>query len=114
MVRCLILGNGNILVCIDRHDRVRDFYYPFVGYENHVAGHRHKTGVWVDGNFSWLLESLGWEGKINYKKDSLVGETNATNPALALKLKIVEAVHHEKNIFLRKITIKNLLPVFLL
>ena len=39
---------------MDSYNRVRDFYYPYVGQENHVSGNIHKTGVWVDGSFSWL------------------------------------------------------------
>lgn len=108
MVRYLVFGNGNILVCIDKNDRVRDFYHPFVGQENHVAGHRHKTGIWTEGKFSWVFENPGWEGFLTYKKETLVGETIAKNSSLAVELDITEAVHHEKNIFLRKITVKNL------
>ena len=67
MVRHFVLGNENILVGIDKDGHVRDFYYPYVGQENHVNGKFHKLGVWVDGKFSWF-SSPKWEKTLSYKK----------------------------------------------
>ncbi len=106
MTRNIILGNGNMLVCLDRNMRIRDFYYPYVGQENHVSSNYHLIGVWVEGNFSWISEN-DWKLSLNYKKDSLVSEVTAYNENLKVKLTINEAVHHEKNIFLRHISVTN-------
>ena len=45
MTRHIALGNGNMLVSIDKNYRIRDFFYPYVGQENHVSGNEHRTGV---------------------------------------------------------------------
>jgi len=106
MTRSLILGNGNILVCIDSYGRVRDLYYPYVGQENHVNGNIHKTGIWVDGKFSWLDDG-DWQIEIDYKKESLVSDIKAVNNKLMISLNITEAVHYNKNVFVRQVKINN-------
>ena len=108
MTRHLVLGNENLLVCIDKNARIRDLYYPHIGQENHVSSNAHYLGVWIDGEFS-RVSLDDWHLSIKYKKDSLVGETIAENHRLKVKLKINEAVHHEKNIFLKKVEVENLL-----
>ena len=58
MSRFLVLGNGNILVCFDERAQVRDFYFPYVGSENHVGGrHKHRIGVWANDKISWFDEN---------------------------------------------------------
>lgn len=106
MARKVILGNGNMLVCLDKNARIRDFYYPYVGQENHVSSNIHRTGVWVDGKFSWIDEK-NWDLLIRYKKDSLVSEIIAYNPDLEVELTINETVHFEKNIFIRRANVEN-------
>lgn len=106
MARKVILGNGNMLVCLDKNARIRDFYYPYVGQENHVSSNIHRTGVWVDGKFSWI-EEKDWDLLIRYKKDSLVSEIIAYNSHLEIELTINETVHFEKNIFIRRVNVEN-------
>lgn len=106
MTRHVILGNGNMLVCTDKNALIRDFYYPYVGQENHVSGNVHRIGVWVDGAFSWLTQE-DWEINIRYKKDSLVSDVKAINHKLGVELSMVEAVHFEKNVYLRNLKVKN-------
>jgi len=107
MSRHIVLGNGNILVCLDGLGRIRDFYYPHVGQENHVAGKIHKFGVWVDSQFSWF-DSDEWKRNIAYKKDALVSDIVGFNRRLNIKLNISESVHFLKNIYIKKVTIKNM------
>jgi oligosaccharide amylase len=106
MSRNFVFGNGTILVCLDEHAQLRDFYFPYVGQENHVNGKIHKLGVWVDSSFSWF-ESKDWKKELKYKKDTAIGEVNAVNENLNIELKINDTVHHKKNIYLRKILVKN-------
>ena len=106
MARSLVLGNGNILVCLDSLNRVRDFYYPYVGQENHVSGHHHRTGIWVDGMFSWIGEGE-WVLDIKYKKDCLVSHVKAYNNKLQIELDIIECVHFEKNVLIKEIRVRN-------
>lgn len=107
MPREIVLGNGNILVNIDRSLSIRDFYYPYVGMENHVMGHKCALGIWIDGCFCWVDEG-SWQITAGYRPFSLVGETTARHGETGLELRVADAVHYEKNIYLRKIWIKNL------
>ncbi|MFQ6136271.1 MAG: glycoside hydrolase family 15 protein [Candidatus Hydrothermarchaeales archaeon] len=106
MPRELVLGNGNLLINFDKYMNIRDIYFPHVGMENHVSGHKCRMGVWVDGSFSWIDDS--WERSLRYKDESLVTDVILKNGNLDLELHINDAVHHSKNVFLRRVVIKNL------
>lgn len=107
MPREIVLGNGNMLVNLDKSLNIRDFYYPYVGMENHVMGHKCGMGIWIDDFFSWIDEK-NWCLEIGYRPSSLVGEAIARRDELGLELRFVDAVHYEKNIYLRKIVARNL------
>jgi GH15 family glucan-1,4-alpha-glucosidase len=106
MARYFVLGNGKILVCQDESGQIRDFCYPFVGQENHVNGEMHRFGIWTDEKFCWF-DSDEWKKRLSYKKESLITQVYATNNNLGLEIVLNDTVHHEKNIFLRKIKVKN-------
>lgn len=107
MTRHIALGNGNLLVSIDKNYRIRDFFYPYVGQENHVSSKHHLIGVWIDGKISWISKKE-WDLDISYKQDTLVTDVIAINENLKIKLNINETIHPEKNILLRKINVHNL------
>ena len=65
MPRDLVVGNGILLVNLDRNLNVRDLYYPHVGLYNHACGHRSRIGAWVDGQFSWLDDT--WSVQLGYR-----------------------------------------------
>lgn len=106
MTRHIALGNGSLLVNIDRWLQARDFYYPHVGEENHLLGHAHRIGVFADGRMSWVNEDE-WARKIVYKEHTLVSDCSAINESLKIELKINDCVDCDKNIFLKKIAVKN-------
>ncbi|MEK7460297.1 MAG: glycoside hydrolase family 15 protein [Patescibacteria group bacterium] len=107
MPKSLSLGNGNILVCTDKHAQVRDFYFPYVGLENHIGGNNiHRVGVYTDNQLNWLDHS-NWNISTTLAKNSLVGETVARNSALNVTLEFSDTVYNEKNIFVRKVSVKN-------
>ncbi len=106
MVRYFVLGNGNILVGLDQQAQVRDFYFPYVGQENHVNGKVHRLGFWVDGNFTWI-DAPEWQKTLAYRKETMVTEVKAVHHPLEITVTINDAVYHQKNIFLRKIVIFN-------
>ena len=54
MPRELCFGNGDLMIALDADLSIRDLYFPYVGMENHVGGHRCRLGAWVDGAFSWV------------------------------------------------------------
>ena len=107
MPKYLALGNGNILICMDEYAQIRDFYYPSVGKENHVEGHRHKLGVFVDNKFSWSFDGT-WDIDIKYKKETLVSFIKLKNKDLKIEILIEATVHPKKDIFINKLTINNL------
>ncbi len=108
MPKSLVLGNGNVLVGLDKFAQVSDFYYPNVGLENQAGfHHEHKIGVFVDNKFSWIDDG-SWEIKVGYQQESLVGLIEAYHHNLKIKLEFEDSVYNEKDIFLRKITLSNL------
>ncbi|MCH8908421.1 MAG: hypothetical protein IH840_15145 [Candidatus Heimdallarchaeota archaeon] len=62
MARHFVFGNGNILVCQDENAQIRDFYYPYVGQENHVSGKEHKNIIGYDlvTNAITVIEQLAY------------------------------------------------------
>lgn len=108
MPRSITLGNGEILVGLDSRAQVRDFYFPYVGLENHVSGkYRHRIGVWSDGAVYWFDDDT-WHIETEICPDTFRGRTVATNERIGLKLHLDDVVYNEKNIFLRRIEIFNL------
>jgi glucoamylase len=108
-MRSLTLSNGNILVNLDQHGQIRDFYFPYIGLENHVLDHPHRLGIWIDGVFSWFSSSE-WRSTSHFQKASMIGETIFTHTYLGLKVSFIDAIDTNKNIFVRKIIIKNSKP----
>ena len=107
MSKSLVLGNGNILVGFDRFGQLRDFYFHYVGLENHVGPPLvHKIGVLVDGEFSWL-DSVGWKVEVDCQLDTQAGVTVAKNDALKLEIVFNDVVYNEKNILIRKVSVTN-------
>ena len=54
MPRDIPVGNGDMLVAFDCRYRIRDFYFPHVGQENHAGTGPFHFGIWVDGKLSWV------------------------------------------------------------
>lgn len=107
MSKHLILGNGNLLVGLDKYAFVRDLYFPFVGLENHIGGrHMHRVGVWVDGTLEWLNHPH-WNVRVGSEREALSGSTSAVNDAMGVDVVMTDTVYNEKNIFLRKVTVTN-------
>jgi len=108
MPKSIILGNGQILVGLDERAYVRDFYYPYVGLENHIAAHHmHRIGVWADGKLRWLEDS-SWDVHIDCGKETANSDITALNESLGIKLHFSDIVYNEKDIFIREITVHNL------
>lgn len=108
MPKSLVLGNGNILVGLDHSAQVKDFYFPFVGLENHVGSYaNHRVGIWLDNKLSWLGDS-DWIMSIDYQFETLVSNIVATNQKLSIEIRFLDVVYNESNIFVRKVFIKNL------
>jgi len=108
MSKTLVLGNGNILVGLDKSARTCDFYFPHIGSENHAGlACSHRVGIFIDGHISWI-EQGAWNISIDYRHETLVSNIRAVNDHLGIEVEFFDAVHYEKDIFLRKVTIKNM------
>jgi len=107
MARSLVLGNGTLTVTYDEHARVRDFYYPYVGLENHLgATDVHLIGVWVDGVFSWVSADH-WSIHIDYDYETLVSNIEVINHELQIRLMFQDFVYNEEDIFVRSVVLEN-------
>lgn len=108
MSRPLVLSNGELHVGINKHGLVHDFYYPYVGLENHSSGPntRHRVGLWVDGAVHWL-DDAGWNITFDYRPETLIGRTTAKNDQIGIQLDFEDAVDTSISAFLRKIRITN-------
>ncbi len=109
MARPIVLSNGELHVGINKFGLVHDFYFPYVGLENHAAGQylRHRVGVWIDGTISWLDDGY-WTFSFRYPTHALIGHTIAKNEGLEVLLEFDDAVDADMNAFIRNIHIVNL------
>lgn len=112
MGRPVVLSNGELHVGINRFGLVHDFYYPYVGLENHCAGKdlRHKVGVWVDGMVSWLDDG-SWKIESWTADGALIGHTKALHTELGVVLEFDDTVDADISAFLRNIHVVNLREV---
>ncbi len=107
MPRDIPVGNGSLLVVFDADYTIRDFYYPRVGKENHALGNPSRFGVWTSEGYSWV-NARDWKLALGYLKETLVTNVRAVHENLGLQLTCNDVVDFEKNIYMRKVTVRNL------
>ena len=105
MPREIVLSNGRVFVALDSQLAIRDFFYPKLGLENHLAGHYSKVGFWADQRFSWINEK--WEVEMKYLPETLVSKCSAKNQDSGLQLEINDAIHSVLDVYLRKLVVNN-------
>ncbi len=110
MARPIVLSNGELHVGLNNFGLVHDFYYPYVGLENHSSGTstRHRVGVWVDEQLSWLDDEGDWSFSFRYPYQALIGHTIAKNEKLGILLEMDDFVDSQMNAFIRNIHVVNL------
>lgn len=108
MSRPIVLSNGELHVGLNAYGVVHDFYYPYVGLENHSAGKelRHKIGIWADGQFSWTDDGT-WTITFEYPHDALIGHTIVKNEHLGVILEFDDCVASDLPVFIRSIHVIN-------
>jgi GH15 family glucan-1,4-alpha-glucosidase len=106
MPRDIPVGNGCLLINFDNQYQLRDLYYPYVGKENHTAGHPFHFGIWADGDFRWVHDA-GWERELQYEPDTLVTRVRLRHPDLGLTLECCDTVDFHENLYLRRVTLHN-------
>ncbi len=106
MPRSIVVGNDRLHLAFDRQYTLRDIYYPRVGEENHLAGHKSRTGVWCDGRFAWLDDSA-WDRNIVYAEDSLASDVTLVHRDWDLEVHFTDTVDVGRDIFFRHVTVTN-------
>ncbi len=107
MPRSVTLGNGHILVGLDARAQVRDFYFPYVGLENHLGvSHMHRVGVYADGELRWFTDP-SWDIRIDCDQHTAAGKVIAKNEYLGVTITLTDVVYNERNIFLREAVVEN-------
>ncbi len=106
-MRDIPVGNGSLLVNFDDKYQIRDIYFPHVGQENHTEGFPFRFGVWADGKFSWVF-SDDWQRELRYLPDSLITDVRLSNRDIGLEIVCNDMVASRENLFLRRITVKDL------
>jgi GH15 family glucan-1,4-alpha-glucosidase len=103
-----MLGNGSMLVGLDKHGMVNDFYYPYVGLEDHINARlmHHKIGIWVDDKFSWMDDG-SWQISLDYEEDAMISTIKAINNELNIALEFHDFVDPLYNVFCRNIHVVN-------
>ncbi len=108
MSRPIMLGNGSMLIGLDKFGMVSDFYYPYIGLEDHVNERimHHKIGIWVDDQFSWMDDG-SWQISLDYEEDAMVSTIKAVNPGQNVALEFHDFVDSEFNAFCRNVHVVN-------
>ena len=109
MPRDLPIGNGNLMINFDQEYNIRDVYYPHVGQDNQTVGDVSFFGVWCDGKFAWI-GNPSWIKTMDYDDDSLVTRVVARSPSMGLDMTISDLVDFDRDLFLRRVELKNLKP----
>lgn len=109
MSRPIVLSNGELHVGLNNFGMVHDFYFPYVGFENHSAGSapRHRIGVWIDGDLSWLDDPDEWKFEFRLPHEALIGSTIAQNIKMGVVLEFEDFVDSEINAFVRNVHVIN-------
>lgn len=107
MPKSINLGNGTVLIGLDNFGQVKDLYYHYPGFENHVSGNlAHKIGIFVENKFSWIDDG-SWIINILSQEGTMASDITAVNDSLGIELHFSDVLYNEKNIFLREVKIKN-------
>ncbi|HET6382596.1 MAG TPA: glycoside hydrolase family 15 protein [Armatimonadota bacterium] len=109
MPRDIPVGNSRLLVTFDSSYRLRDFYFPHVGKENHSVGHPFRFGIWCDGEFHWTYDD-GWTRRLDYEEDTLVTRVILRHEGLGIHLNCSDTVDYELNVYFRSVEVVNLKP----
>lgn len=106
MPRDIPVGNGSLLVNFDSTYQLRDLYWPFVGQENHTAGHPFRFGVWMADRFFWTDDDR-WQRTLRYRDHTLVTDVVLIHPDLPVSIECHDLVDFHEDLYLRQCVIHN-------
>jgi GH15 family glucan-1,4-alpha-glucosidase len=98
-----------MMVGLNEHGLVHDFYYPYVGLDNLTTARsvHHKIGIWVNGFFSWV-DGKNWQTTVNLEANALFGNITLVNKKLGVKIETKDFVDPYNNSFIRRFKVQNL------
>lgn len=108
MGRPVVLSNGQLFVGLNQHGLVHDFYYPYVGLDNLTTSRseRHKIGVWVGGEFSWVNDG-SWDITVDFEDSALISTVHMKQKQLQVELQFQDFIDPTINAFCRRIKVIN-------
>jgi oligosaccharide amylase len=114
MPRDIPVGNGCLLVTYDDRFQIRDIYFPHVGQENHAGAGPCRFGVWTDipgrknqHRLAWTSDPA-WIIRQRYLRDTLTTSVSLDHRDLKLALYCNDVADFHRNLWVRKIKLKNL------
>ena len=107
MPRELALSNGRLHVALDERYELRDLYWPRVGWEDHMVGHRSRFGAHAGGKFAWVGDA-GWKRAVRLLPGALAGDVVARSKALGLELRCQDVVLPDVDVLLRRVAARPL------
>ncbi|KKQ75641.1 MAG: Glycoside hydrolase [Microgenomates group bacterium GW2011_GWF1_38_5] len=108
MSKYACLGNGELLIGLDRFGQVKDLYFHYPGLENHINENQvHKIGVWIDGGLYWV-DSPEFNVSVVQESETMAARIVISSDSLGLRITFEDVIYNEKNIFIRDINIENL------
>lgn len=98
-----------MLATFDADMQMRDFYFPYVGMEDHTMyKHVHRTGIFVEGKgFAWFDDD-SWDVRPGYVHETMLGDSVLRNEKLGIELLVQDYVHPVHNILMRTCAIRPL------
>ncbi|MGE5372638.1 MAG: glycoside hydrolase family 15 protein [Solirubrobacterales bacterium] len=108
-MRDVVLGNGSMMLNFDRELNLRDFYWPYGGFENHGDRNRTSFGVFVDGRMVWVFEPE-WIRSFGVVGNTPITRISAEHPELKIRLEIQDALHPAEDVYVKRIRVWNLKP----
>ncbi len=107
MPRHAITGNGNMLLNYEHDMTIREVYYPHVGMHSQTGNTGHRTYLWCGGR-AFSLSELN--PRTCYEQDSTVLRSEALARDAGIQLSLRDAVHFERNVWCRCLSLKNESP----
>ncbi len=114
MPRDIPIGNGRLLVTFDQRYQIRDVYFPHVGQENHAGNGPNRFGIFTQvpgheespGQLSWT-DDRTWNIHQRYLRDTLTTSVSLEHKPLKINLYCNDVVDFHRNVYVRKIKVKN-------
>lgn len=108
-----ILGNGHVLVCLDKIGSIAQLFYPYIDAGPHIRS--FLSGIQVndpaaqapEGNVSWLAHK-DWVHQLNHIDGAAAIHCISVNTAAGIQVEQIMAVHYSKDVLVNEIKITNL------